>query len=93
MKEVSVSEFRSNLTQYVREVQHGGEVHVQDRGAVVARLVPPSAPCEDRERERLVRNGLLKPGNGGSAAILEEPPQELSGSIADALQEDREDRL
>lgn len=93
MKVVSVSELQSNLTQYVHEVQQGGEVHVQDRGAVVARLLPPPAPCEDRERERLVRNGLLKPGSGTSAAILEEAPLELPESLSDALEEDREDRL
>ena len=93
MKVVSVSELHSNLTRYVREVQQGGEVHVQDHGAVVARLVPPSAPCEDRERERLVRKGLLKPGRGASAAILEEAPLELPESISDALEEDREERL
>ena len=93
MKVVSVSEFQSNLTQYVREVQLGGEVQVQDRGAVVARLVPPSAQCEDRVRERLVGKGVLKPGKGASAAILEEAPLELPGSVSDALKEDREERL
>ena len=93
MKVVSVSELQSNLTEYVREVQQGGEIQVQDRGAMVARLVPPSAPCEDQERERLVRYGLLKPGNGESAAILDEAPLELPVSISDALEEDREDRM
>lgn len=93
MKVVSVSEFQSNLTEYVREVQQGGEVHVKDRGAVVARLVPPSAQREDRDRERLVRNRVLKPGKGASAAILEEAPLELPGSLPDALKEDREDRM
>ena len=91
MKVVSVSELHSNLTQYVREVQQGGEVQVEDRGAVVARLVPPSAQCEDRVRERLVQNGLLKPGNGASAAILEEAPLELPASVSDALKEEREE--
>ena len=92
MKVVSVSEFQSNLTQYVREVQRGGEVQVQDRGAVVARLVPPAVQCEDRVRERLVETGLLKPGRGASAAILEEAPLELPVSVSDALKEDREER-
>ena len=92
MKVVSVSEFQSNLTQYVREVQRGGEVQVQDRGTVVARLVPPAVQCEDRVRERLVDNGLLKPGRGVSAAILEEAPLELPVNISDALKEDREER-
>ena len=92
MKVVSVSEFQSNLAQYVREVQRGGEVQVQDRGAVVARLVPPSVQREDRVRERLVETGLLKPGKGASAAILEEAPLELPASVSDALKEDREER-
>jgi len=71
MKVVSVSEFQSNLAQYVREVQRGGEVQVQDRGAVVARLVPPSVQREDRVRERLVETGLLKPGKGASPQLPE----------------------
>ena len=93
MKVVSVSELQSNLARYVREVQHGGEVEVQDGGAVVARLVPPSAQSEDRVRQRLVRNGLLKPGSGASSAILEEPPLKVAGSISDALKDDRDERL
>ena len=93
MKVVSVSELQSNLTRYVREVQRGGEVEVQDGGAVVARLVPPSAQCEDRARQRLVRNGFLKPGSGTSSAILEEPPLEVPASISDALKDDRDERL
>ena len=90
MKVVSVSEFRSNLAEYMREVQQGDEVQVRDGGTVVARLVPPCAQSEDGVRERLVRNGLLKPGSGASAAILE-APLELPGSISDALKEEREE--
>ena len=93
MRVVSIAEFQSNLTQYVSEVQHGGEVQVHDRGEVVARLVPPSAECEELVREQLVRGGLLKPGSGEITTILEDPPLELPVSISDALKDDRDERL
>ena len=44
-------------------------------------------------RERLIRAGLLKPGAGSAAAILESPPLELPISLSEALAEDRADRL
>ena len=44
-------------------------------------------------RERLIRAGLLKPGSGSAAAILESPPLELPVSLSEALAEERADRL
>ena len=44
-------------------------------------------------RERLIRAGLLKPGAGSAAAILESLPLELPVSLSEALAEDRADRL
>ncbi len=44
-------------------------------------------------RERLIRAGLLKPGAGSAAAILESPPLELPISLSEALAEARADRL
>ena len=44
-------------------------------------------------RERLIRAGLLKPGAGRAAAILESPPLTLPVSHPEALAEDRADRI
>ena len=92
MSSVSVSDLKANLSRYLREVRRGGEIQVLDRGNPVARLVPP-AIIGDSHRERLISAGVLRPGQGDSAAILEEPPLELPTSISEALDQDRADRL
>ena len=43
-------------------------------------------------RERLIAKGMLRPGNGSAAAILEQPPLALPVSLSEALAEDRTDR-
>ncbi|MCY4648374.1 MAG: type II toxin-antitoxin system prevent-host-death family antitoxin [Gammaproteobacteria bacterium] len=92
MTTVSISELKANLSRYVRKVRRGGEVQVLDRGRPVARLVPATADGEEA-RERLITQGVVRPGRGGAAAILDEPPLTLPVSISDALAEDRDDRL
>ena len=91
MTTVSISELKANLSRYVREVRRGGEVQVLDRGAPVARLVPVSTEG-DGSRERLIGDGVVRPGRGGAGAFLREPPLALPVSIAEALDEDRDDR-
>ncbi len=93
MTTVSISELKANLSRYVREVRRGGEVQVLDRGTPVARLVPPVAEDRRGVRERLIAQGLLRPGRGNAAAILDEPLLVLPASISEALTEDRNDRL
>ena len=93
MTTVSISELKANLWCYVREVRRGGEVQVLDRGKPVARLVPPAAEGNRGVRERLISQGLLRPGQGGAAAILNEPPVVLPVSLSEALAADRDDRL
>lgn len=93
MSTVSVSELKSHLSRYLREVRRGGEVEILDRGAPVARLVPPEAGDGRGIRERLIAGGLLKPGAGGAAAILESEPLALPVTLSEALAEDRADRI
>ena len=93
MSTASVSELKANLSRYLREVRRGGEVEVLDRGAPIARIVPPGAGDERGIRERMIGAGLLRPGAGGAATILESPPLELPVSLSDALVQDRADRL
>ncbi len=92
MSTVSVSELKANLSRYLREVRRGGEVQVLDRGTPVARLTAPTEPPVGT-RQRLVGMGLLRPGSGNSAAILDQAPLELQTSISEALDEDRADRV
>ena len=88
MNTVSVPELKANLGRYLSEARRGGEVLVLDEGTPVARLVPPVAIDDLSDRERLIRMGILRPGNGSAAAILDEPPLELPTSISEALSED-----
>ena len=93
MSTASVSELKANLSRYLREVRRGGEVEVLDRGAPVARLVPPETGDDRGIRERLIGAGVLRPGAGSAAAILESPPLALPVSLSEALEEDRTDRF
>ena len=92
MSTVSISDLKANLSRYLREVRRGGEIQVLDRGAPVARLVPPAA-YGDGDLDRLISTGLLRPGQGNAAAILDEPLLVLPTSISEALNEDRADRV
>ena len=92
MSTVSVSELKANLSHYLREVRRGGEVQVLDRGTPVARLTALAEP-NSGARQRLVSMGLLRPGIGDPAAILNTAPLELDTSLSDVLDEDRADRL
>lgn len=93
MGTASVSELKANLSRYLREVRRGGEVEVLDRGAPVARLVPPAPGGEPGVRERLIGAGLLRPGTGNARAVLDLAPLALPVSLSEALAEDRADRL
>ena len=93
MSTISVSELKANLHRYLREARLGGEIEVLERGTPVARLVPPMPGGEVEVRDRMIASGVLRPGNGSAAAVLEEPPLKLPISILDALSEDRTDRM
>lgn len=92
MSTVSVSELKANLSRYLREVRRGGEIQVLDRGTPVARLTAPTEPYSGT-RQRLVGMGLLRPGSGDAAAILNLAPVELQTSLSEALDEDRAVRV
>ena len=92
MTTVSISELRANLSRYLRQVRRGGEVQVLDRGVPVARLVPVTTDG-DGIRERLIADGVVRPGRGGASALLREPPPALPVSMGKALDDGRDDRL
>ena len=93
MTTVSISELKANLSHYVREVRRGGEVQILDRGKPVARLVATGAGEDHGARDRLISQGVIRPGRGGATAILDKPRLVLPVSISEALAEDRKDRL
>lgn len=96
MKTVSVTELKTHLSKYLREIRRGGEVQILDRGVPIARLTqlsPASDEHDESQRRRMIKNGLLRPGGGGTAAVLETAPLELPTSLMEALDEERADRL
>ena len=93
MTAASISDLKANLSRYLREVRRGGEVQVLDRGRPIARLVPPAAKDERGVRDRLIGAGLLRPGKGRAAAILDQPPLALPVGLSEALAEERTERL
>lgn len=94
MTTVSISELKAGLSHYLREVRRGGEVQVLDRGKPVARLVAPAVKDDDDDlRARLVAAGVIRPGKGGMARVLEKPPLALNLKLSEALDEDRADRF
>ena len=93
MTAVSISDLKANLSRHLREVRRGGEIQVLERGTPVARLVPPAEIDDHGIRNRLIAAGLMRPGDGSAAAILDQPPLKLPVSLSEALAEDRTDRL
>jgi prevent-host-death family protein len=96
MSRASVTELNANLSRYLQEVRRGGEVQILDRGVPVARLtgLPATAPdTADARRERLIRAGVLRPGDGGAAAVLDRPGLSLRSDVSAALAQEREDRV
>ena len=92
MATASISDLKANLSRYLRVVRRGGEVQVLDRGTPVARLVPPTASDDGGARGRLIAKGVLRPGKGSAAAVLDQPPLALPVNLSEALAEDRTDR-
>ena len=90
---VSISELRANLSRYIHAVRRGGEIQVLHRGTLVAKLVPVVKDNRYDVRERLIRQGILKPGQGNTATILDEPPLVLPTSIREPLADERDDRF
>jgi prevent-host-death family protein len=96
MRNVSVSELKAHLSQYLQEVRRGGEVQVLDRGVPVARLSglgSGSEGADEDHRQRLVRSGLVRSRSSAMATVLSRPPIPVGGHVLSALDEDRSDRL
>ena len=92
MATASISDLKANLSRYLRVVRRGGEVQVLDQGTPAARLMPPTANDGEGIRGRLIAKGIVRPGKGSAAAILDKPPLALPVNLSEALAEDRTDR-
>lgn len=96
MPNVSVSELKARLSQYLNEVRRGGEVQILDRGVPVARLTglsPSHDGPDEQHRQRLIRSGLLRASTSDMAAVIDAPPLQLQADVRGALDDEREDRV
>ncbi|MBA3982922.1 MAG: type II toxin-antitoxin system prevent-host-death family antitoxin [Acidimicrobiia bacterium] len=92
---VSVSELKARLSEFIREAKRGGEVQILDRGVPVARLTGLQGVGTGSvdQRLRLIRDGVLRAGDGDASEILDTPALRLPASLLEALDEDRSERL
>ena len=90
----SVAEFKSRLSEFLRQVKAGGELLITDRGVPIVRVMP----LADEERKstrrlRLTRAGQIKAGRGRVPKVLQSPPagQPVGASVLEALLAERGD--
>ncbi|MCI0588800.1 MAG: type II toxin-antitoxin system prevent-host-death family antitoxin [Planctomycetes bacterium] len=91
MKTAPVARLKARLSEYLRLVKRGEEVIVLERGRPIARILP--IPPGDKERDELIRLGVLRPGRGRiSKELIERLPvgEDPEGKILDTLLEERE---
>lgn len=85
MKKASISEAKNALSALVDRVKNGASILIVDRGRPVARLEPVGgAPSDDERLDRLVRDGIVRPGRGKMprALIAAAPPALKKGASA-----------
>lgn len=93
MKTAAVARLKARLSEYLRIVKRGEEVIVLERGRPIARILP--VPPGDKERDELIRLGLLRPGRWPmSKELLDRLPvgEDPEGKVLDALLAEREER-
>jgi prevent-host-death family protein len=86
---VNVRELKSRLSHYLRLTKAGQSVEITERGTPIGRIVPTTAPVEDRI-EAMARSGLLLWNRRKLKPIA--PVARVRGkrTVADLLVEDRE---
>ncbi|HEU0335750.1 MAG TPA: type II toxin-antitoxin system prevent-host-death family antitoxin [Gaiellaceae bacterium] len=86
---VGIRELRQHLSRYVARTARGESFEVTDRGRPVGRLVPPATG--EQWLDALVAEGVVRPADRRSSVFP--PPQTAGGSISEALEAERADRL
>ncbi len=86
---VNVRELKSRLSYYLRLAKAGESVEITERGTPIGRIVPTSAPIQDRI-EAMAQSGLLLWNKHKLKTIA--PVARVKGrrTVAELLVEDRE---
>ena len=72
MKDINVSELKAHLSKYLRMASRGARIVIKDRDEPIAQLGPPSAEPLSW-RERLAREGRLRPGTQAWSRVSVSP--------------------
>lgn len=92
MKTINVSEFKANLSRYLRMASQGSRIVVKDRDEPIAQIGPPD-PVAVSWRERLEREGRLRQGSQDWSNLeisRLEPSVDIQASLC-AVREDPND--
>jgi prevent-host-death family protein len=61
MEEITVTEFRQNLREYLRKAKRGQRMGITSRGQLIAELCPPSASATEAAGARArLRHSVLR---------------------------------
>ena len=88
MRNVSISELKASLSEYLKIVRTGEDVVITDRGNPVARIVKmEGVRKEDERRVRLARQGIVGLRKGRLRNVTVPPGKAPSGVLAALLEE------
>lgn len=61
MKNVNISELRSNLLKYLKIAQHGEQINITSKGVLLATLTPPISKNDDAKAklEMLAKTAVI----------------------------------
>jgi antitoxin (DNA-binding transcriptional repressor) of toxin-antitoxin stability system len=87
MRAVGLSQLKSRLGEYVRQVRRGKELLITDRGAVMAMLAKPARPDADLESalSDLASAGELHLGRPSSPGLYPRQKALSAGSLSQQL--------
>lgn len=86
---VSIREFKSRLSHYLRLVKAGESVEITERGTPIGRIVSTILPIEDRI-EAMAQSGLVLWNKRKLAPLAPVARARGKRTVADLLIEDRE---
>ena len=91
MKNVSITNLKSSLSNYITQVKNGEDIIVTDRGSPVAKLIP-FKEWHHSNRKTLAKKGIINIGKGKLSNIFFKPSpiSDLTNSTLKALLEERE---
>lgn len=88
MTTVGIRELKGRLSSYIQRAKNGEALIVTDRGKPVVKIAPYEESANDRLGWRLVEAGMAT-WSGGKPTGAGRRPNPRSGSVADAVVEDR----